>query len=279
MMTTTPVGVPAEQALPACSLWDRIGPLVVRFAQTLLDPFSILMPGVPAMLQAGGLCRDSSRYVNPTRLARGLVLILPGVEGPGLYAACVRRGLADLPAAVRVFNWAGWWPALWTLFSRPLRRRGLDAILAMVRDYRRDYPGRPVVLVGHSAGAAMTVFAAEALGATEPLTGAIVTATPLHPEYDLSAAIAGVDHELVSCHSRLDVQLRAVISIGGNFDGRRGRTVGQDGFGASHAKLRQIAWDRSMIPAGHLGGHAGWASRAWVTRHIAPILREWIDRS
>jgi hypothetical protein len=83
----------------------------------------------------------------------------------------------------------------------------------------------------------------------------------------------------------LDFQLQVLVAIGGNFDRRWGPTAGRTGFAfregrqpgepAGNGKFTQIAWDRSMIPFGHLGGHVGWGSAAWTRRYLAPIIADW----
>ena len=185
-----------------------LAPLATRFVQMLLDPFAVLGPALPALVQRIGLCRNTARYVNPQRLARGLVMVLPGIEGPGFYASGIRRGLAapadrsaraaqptDAPgaaeaAAVSVMNWAGLVPGICYAFSPRLQQRALGRLLRAIQEYRAAFPGRaapPVVLAGHSGGAAMAIFTDEAMAAHfpgEPLAGIVAIATPLHPDYD-----------------------------------------------------------------------------------------------
>ena len=268
-----------QETPPQPSVGAWLSPLLNWCAQMAIDPFTVLVPGAAALVQRAGLCADSARYVNSERLAKGLVLVLPGIEGAGFRAMGIRQGLCSLPAAAPVVNWAGLLPGIWFVFSPRLQRRGLNRLLGMIRRYREEFPGRPVVLVGHSGGAAMAVNVAEVLGSTDPLAGIVCMSTPLHPDYDLSAALAGVRCGIVSCHSSHDLQLAAMVAVGGNFDRQFGATAGHVGFRWQHPRLRQIAWDRSMIGAGHWGGHTGWASRAWIEQHIAPIVADWLDET
>ena len=122
---------------------------------------------------------------------------------------------------------------------------------------------------------AIAIMAAELLGPAEAVDGLIAFATPLSPGYNLGRAVAGIKRELVACWSPWDLQLAALVNLGGNFDRRRGRTAGQCGFklaGEPAWRVRQIRWDRSMIAAGHLGGHIGWTSPPLVRRLL---IRQW----
>ncbi len=272
----------AVMGLASDALWSTLA----RTMQLLLDPLAVFVPGVGAAVQRLGLSSNTPRYDSPARRSAGLVILLPGAEGPSLYTSWVRAGLCDLPAAIRIVNWAGFWPGVCHVINRRSARRRADRLAAMVNEYRREHPGRPVVLVGHSGGAGMAILTAERIaaaggcgGATEPLAGVVALATPLSPGYDLRAALGGAN-ELVVCHSRLDLLLRSLTTIGGNFDRRFGRTAGQEGFsgpGTDDPRLTPIAWDRSMMADGHWGGHIGWSHPTWVRQRLAPIVAGWLE--
>lgn len=258
------------------ALRESLGPLFFRTLQMPLDPLTVFVPGMAALAQQCGLCRDRRRYVSPDRLASGLVLVLPGIEGPSLYAAGLRAGLADVPAAVRVVNWAGFWPGATAAMSSRFFCWRTARLIERIDRYRRDFPARPVVLVGHSGGAAVAIRAAELLGPAAPLAGVVALAPPLRPDYDFTVALAGVRCGIVTCHSHLDVQLRLLTLIGGNFDGRCLRTGGQCGFDCRDPRLTQIAWTAAMRSAGHWGGHIGWTAPPWVRQCLAPIVTDWL---
>lgn len=247
--------------------------------QFVLDLF-LWIPGWAMFLQWVGVCKDRKPFVNPDRLSRGLVVVLSGVEGPSFYAWLLRSGLRDVPAAVVVHNWAGWIPGVVCAISPRICAGRVRHLLAFVRDYRRAHPGRPVVVIGHSGGAAMAIHAAEVLGPDEALDGVIALATPLSPGYDLSRALAGVKRALWTAHSPYDFQLAILTAIGGNFDRVMGTPAGRAGFlgagAANSATFRQICWERSMAPLGHLGGHVGWASPRLVEHWFAPAIRQWL---
>ncbi|MDD4891281.1 MAG: alpha/beta hydrolase [Phycisphaerae bacterium] len=253
-------------------LRDALMPLVTRMIQLPLDPVLVLVPALGSFL-----CRDRKPFVSPERLARGLVVVLPGIEGPSMYALGVRRGLREVNAAVTIVNWAGIWPGGAAAFSRRFFQWRTELLIERIRRYRREHPGKPVIIVGHSGGAAVAIKAAEILGPGEPLTGVIALATPFRPDHDFTAALAGVTRGLVTCHSSLDLQLHLLTLLGGNFDGRNFRTAGRCGFDCRDPRLTQIAWTKSMRAAGHWGGHIGWAAAPWVREHLAPTVARWLD--
>ena len=109
------------------------------------------------------------KRMEPEHLDRGLVLILPGIEGRSFLNLSIMSGLLDagLPYAMEIVDWTTGRILLLIYHLRAWRRNQLVArqIAARVVEYRRQYPGRPVWLVGHSGGGAMALLAAEFLPA------------------------------------------------------------------------------------------------------------------
>ena len=217
-------------------------------------------------------------YVTDERLDKGLVVILPGIEGPGPLNASIRRGFYNggVPYALEIYNWHKYRLGASYAFNEQASRKRAAEIVERVEAYRAERPGRPVFVIGHSAGGAMAVFAAEAMPEGRPLDGIIVLAPALSPEYELSRALAGCAGRFLNCYSRNDIFLRTLTSIGCNFAGKRGKTAGQEGFRAAVcAEVRQLEWDESMRKSGNWGGHRGWASSRWVAGTLAPLMLGW----
>src|SRR5262249_31163201 len=98
------------------------------------------------------------RLLHPDRLACGLAVVLPGIEGRGSLNWGICRALADggFPGAILLFDWTtGLWP-LMLLHLRTERRNRRQAaeVAGLVMSYQETYPERPVYLVGPSVGAA-----------------------------------------------------------------------------------------------------------------------------
>ena len=56
-------------------------------------------------------------------------------------------------------------------------------------DYRKSHPGRPIYLIGHSGGGALSVLTLERLPPGTTVTGAMLLNAALSPGYDLSAVL------------------------------------------------------------------------------------------
>ena len=243
---------------------------------------------VAASLCASG-CANNAKYATPARFDNGLVIILPGIEGPSPFNIGIRDGLIDggLTWAVLVHDWHPRRMGAIYAFSHERSRRAALDVARSVDAYRRAWPGRPVVIVGHSGGAAIAVFAAEALKG-EPLTGIIALAPALGPDYDLSVALSHTRMGIVSFNAPNDYFLKTIIHIGFNFDDDRRRTAGADGFAVPsdlcpaglemyQERLKQFAWKPSMLKQGNWGGHFGWTGSVWVAHNLVLLLESWAD--
>jgi hypothetical protein len=230
-------------------------------------------------------------YITDQRLDEGLVLVLPGIDGPGPLNACIRRGLLDggAPYALEIYNWHKYRLGVSYAFAQKASRKRAAEIADRIARYRSEHPGRPVFVIGHSAGGAIAVFTAEAMPPEAPLEGVITLAPALSPEYDLTDAATGCAGRFVNCYAKNDLFLKTLTTIGMNLDGKRGATAGQEGFHlppdasqqrcAAFEEVTQIEWSPEMSEKGNRGGHRGWTSRRWLADTLAPILADWADAS
>ena len=246
---------------------------------------AILTATVVALCVAAGGCAGRS-YYSAERIDKGLVLVLPGIEGPSSWNRSICDGLVVGEAlyAVETYNWTGSFGVYYVFNHGACRDRARD-IADYVMDYQRKFPGRPTFVVGHSAGGAVAVMVAEEMPPTAPLTGVVAIAPSLSADYDLSRAVAGCGGRFVNCYDTGDNFLQALTVIGSNIDGSRSTTAGKQGFvlpedadneeRLAYAQLRQIRWSESMEEDGNGGGHFGWTNPEWVADNIVPMLDEW----
>ena len=250
----------------------RMGVMYTLSAALLIGAFS---PGC-------GRRQSPAELISPTRYCNGMVVILPGIEGAGLLSAAVQRGLnaAGINHALPVYRWGRPIPVAGPLINQMdcgRARRIAGELAVAIQTYQKNYPNRPVHLVGHSGGAAVVVFTLEQLPSNARIDGAVLLSPSLSAEYDLTKALARTRKGIAHFWSRGDVALLVVgTSVFGNLDGVHGPAAGARGFtnvgGPSSLfdKLHQTRWRPAMAQAGNRGGHLGTVSSEFVS--------EWVSR-
>jgi pimeloyl-ACP methyl ester carboxylesterase len=154
-------------------------------------------------------------------------------------------------------------------------------LAADVTAYRQAYPGRKVYLIGHSAGCAVALAAAERLPA-DSVDRIILLAPSVCVIYDLRPALRAVRCGIDVFHSDED---RVILGLGmqivGTADRRCHEAAGQHGFmpvvtcpsdAALYGKLRQHPWHPVVAWSGHSGGHYGSNQAGFLRAYVLPLL-------
>lgn len=234
-------------------------------------------------------CTSMSHLRTPQRQEHGYIVILPGVEGRSWMNADIAKGLAEggVPSAIEVHNWTlgpSFVSAVVNLRATGHNRREAYRIAQKIMSYQRQYPGRPVHLIGHSGGGGIAVFVLEALPAGHEITSTILLAPAVSPDYDLRKALSRTRQGIWNFYSRYDVALlRLGTTIAGTMDGKMTSSAGAVGFsipwGLSRAdrqlyanRLHQQRYSPRMAGSGHRGTHFGWANRQFVAEWLAPLI-------
>jgi pimeloyl-ACP methyl ester carboxylesterase len=231
---------------------------------------------------------EPSGWVSPQKADLGYTVVLPGILGSQPLDHGIVQGLvnARAPCAIDLYDWtAGGLMMLYNLRGLDRNRHEARTIARKIMAYQDCYPGRPVNLIGYSGGAAMAVFALEALPPERKVTSAILLAPTLAPEYDLRTAASRTEQGICSFYSPLDVPLlMAMTFVLGTSEGRHTFAAGALGF-ETHPKDKSDPLDSSATPVvqqrytldmlslGHPGGHFGWANPAFVAQWVAPLIR------
>jgi pimeloyl-ACP methyl ester carboxylesterase len=154
-------------------------------------------------------------------------------------------------------------------------------LAGLVAEWRRACPDRAVYLVGHSAGCAVVLAAAEVLppGSVERI---LLLAPSVSAGYDLRPALVCARGGIDTFYSRRDlVMLGAGVTLAGTADRRWEPAAGRVGFqpvlvgpgdAALYGKLRQHPWDGCVAWTGNLGMHYGSNREEFARAYLLPLL-------
>jgi hypothetical protein len=246
---------------------------------------------VLVLIAMAGGCGPPQPYVTPTRLERGLVLVLPGIEGRSILNEAICKGLHDggVNAAIELHDWTSPLGPLYNLRAKRRNRDAAEEIAQHIVRYQTTYPGRPVLLVGQSGGGGMAVWTLEALPPGTEIEGAVLLSASLSPEYMLDRALEHTRRGIVSFYSHRDWFLLGIgTTLTGTMDGEHTSSAGRTGFevpGAGgtppcYEKLYQVAWNREMSDTGYTGGHLSASAARFISTYVAPFIvtRRWNER-
>jgi pimeloyl-ACP methyl ester carboxylesterase len=155
-------------------------------------------------------------------------------------------------------------------------------LAAEVAAYRQAYPGRAVYLIGHSAGCAVALAAAERLP-SDSVDRIILLAPSVCVSYDLRPALRTARCGIDVFHSDKDsVILGLGMKIVGTSDHGCRTAAGQCGFrpviacpadtDLYNSRLRQHPWDPVVAWSGNGGGHYGSNQVGFLRAYVLPLL-------
>jgi pimeloyl-ACP methyl ester carboxylesterase len=150
-----------------------------------------------------------------------------------------------------------------------------------VARYRRCYPERRVYLIGHSAGCAVILAAAEALPA-ESVDRIVLLAPSVCVSYDLRPALRSARGGIDVFYSGKDTLVLGLgMRLVGTAEHGCRTAAGQCGFtpvltcpedAVLYRKLRQHAWDPAVAWSGNDGGHYGSNRPGFLRAYVLPLL-------
>jgi hypothetical protein len=223
-------------------------------------------------------------YMTPSRMDRGLVIVLPGIEGRSHLNTEIVNGLASggVKYAIEIDDWTSSWFAVGNLECQDRNRDKAVQIADELMRYKNAYPGRPVFVIGQSGGGAMAAWIAESMHG-EKIDGIVMLAVCLSPGYELDHALAKSDRGIVTFYSGRDVVMLGLgTGLLRTMDGRHTWSAGMVGFdvpkhGRGYERLYQIPWDSKMAQAGNMGLHVTSGAEAFVAQYVAPFIlaKQW----
>ncbi len=223
----------------------------------------------------------------PERQNSGLIVVLPGIEGISSLNHSLAWGLADagLPQAIRLHDWTlRKKPAFVNLWLKGRTLRAAAHVAEILADYRAEFPGRPIHLVGHSGGGALIPHILQELPGSMTIDTGIMIGPAISPRYDLAPALSRVTNRLVNVCSWLDWYFLGLgTTLAGTLDRRYGWSAGNCGFSLPspedsrrllyQQKLLEVRFHWSMLRHWHYGGHFSCVNRVFVEHHVAPLLK------
>ena len=227
----------------------------------------------------------NEQWTTPERYEKGLIIVLPGIEGMGPLNLSICDGLyaGGVEGAIELTGWYGILGPLFNQRDEAGNRRTARKIAKRIVKYQDEHPGRPVILIGHSGGTAIATWTAEAMPDDHQVTGLILLASSLSAEYNLCPALERTTQGIVNFYSTRDTILLALgTGTLGTMDGRYSASAGRTGFDApevlggswAYEGLHNIAWTPRMQKLNHIGGHSGYSGHVFVEAVVAPLVRE-----
>jgi pimeloyl-ACP methyl ester carboxylesterase len=248
------------------------------FAHMCLLP---LFAGCYGQLPCPGVCQTASP-MPPSSI--GLVFVANGSGDLRILSTNLSQVVAETctPLQVETFVWSHGRGRFLADHLDYANVRGQGSLLAArVAACRRRCPDRRIYLIGHSAGCAVVLAAAEMLPHVS-VDRIILLAPSVSGDYDLRRALCttrcGMD---VFCSQRDRLVLGLAVKLVGTAD-RHGRTAaGQFGFrpiitcpadAALYAKLREHPWSPDVAWTGNRGGHNGSNQASFLHAYVVPLL-------
>ena len=235
----------------------------------------------------------NAAWTTPERYEKGLIVVLPGIEGMGPLNLSICDGLFNggVEGAIELTGWGG--GPLGILFNQRAEagnRRRAAGIAKRIVAYQNEYPDRPVFLIGHSGGTAIAVWTAEAMPNDHQVTGLILLASSLSGEYNLCPALERTTQGIVNFYSGNDTILLALgTGAVGTMDGRYSAPAGRIGFETpeilgdswAYEGLHNVAWTPRMTRLNHIGGHSGYSGYTFVEAVVAELVKDpvWSEQS
>jgi pimeloyl-ACP methyl ester carboxylesterase len=215
----------------------------------------------------------------------GTVFVVGGVGGLDPIQACAPWMLprAGVPHHIEVFTWThGKCRLLRDLQDVRHVLAQAERLAAVVREVQAREPGRPIYLLGHSAGAGVILAAAEKLPPAS-VERIVLLSAAVSPSYDLRGALRACRRELVSFNSTYDrLCLDWCTSLFGTVDRVYGPAAGLDGFQLPpdlddegvrlYRQLVQVPWRLEMVWKCTDGSHHGPCMPIFLAHLVAPWL-------
>lgn len=241
----------------------------------------------------GGVAASFHRTLScPARLEHGLIIILPGIEGCSSVNDSIARGLVagQLSHAIQIIDWRRFrpWNPLHLAMQRHNRAQA-RVIAESIVSYQRNFPGQPVHLIGHSAGAGMVLFVLEHLKKDQAVTSATLLSAAISRRFEVECLLDRTKTGIWNFYSPLDLpsvglgtmlfgtmDRRYAVSAGAlGFVTRNSQSMSSEEIQHHNPRLNQVPYQKGMMKSWNFGGHFGPTNAVFVRDNIVPICRRY----
>lgn len=231
---------------------------------------------------------DSPRLTETSTQKRGIVIMLPGIEGNGWQFAGTIHGLKDagLKDDIEIIPWGtNFFGPLDNLTNLVANKKRAQGIAERIIQIKKESPDRHITIIGLSGGGGLAMLTLEVLPKDMQVDKVIVLCAAVSNNYDLARALPHCREKLINYYSPLDGIVGWGTSIFGTIDRKRCISAGHSGFLDVHGKpccdekLSQICWVPAWKQFGHYGGHIDYLSEAWAREVLAAQIDPTLDRS
>ncbi len=214
-----------------------------------------------------------------SKAKNGITFYCPGAGNVDFGDRGIREGLEAAGYKGEVAS------VLWTISLNPAidqavklnARVGGMRLARTIKRYADRFPGRPINLVGLSAGTGVALFACERLDDDYQVDNVLLLSGSISCNYDIDPALRGIKGQIINYYSPQDAILAGPMKIFGTIDGK----LGVDGAGAVGLKpprhkdrVVNIRWRREWARYGYYGGHTDVTNPNFVEAKLASHIIE-----
>jgi pimeloyl-ACP methyl ester carboxylesterase len=219
-----------------------------------------------------------------TTPSRGVVFVADGAGGFHAPSDAFQNALREegIPLHVESAAWShGYLRVLADEMDYCYARQEGQRLAVQVAAYRQHCPTGEIYLVGHSAGSAVVLAAAEAL-APDSVDRIILLSPSVSTNYDVKPALRACRGGMDVYYSERDTGFLGLgVALVGTADRLGGPAAGRVGFRLRadtdadmrlYTRLRQHPWNPAVAWTGNGGGHYGSHQVSFLRAYVLPLL-------
>ncbi|MBW7904725.1 MAG: hypothetical protein LC135_08925 [Phycisphaerae bacterium] len=210
----------------------------------------------------------------------GIVFYCPGASNTDLGDVPIRKGLQDagFRGEVNVFYWSlAPVPIVGVAIDQYAKYARLRAgtLARDIEAYIDRFPGRPVTVIGLSAGTGVALWAVGELRHGYEVDNVVLLSSSLSSTFDASWALQRVRGRVYVFYSPNDAVLSGPMRFAGTIDGSfTDEPVGLVGLRSPDpaGKIQNIPYSAEFASYGYYGGHTDSTASGFIRAVVAPKI-------